>query len=317
MHGGHAPCHQARTIGHADRTCDIEPVESRAARCNSIDIRRAQHRMTVAAEKISTVLIGDEKNEIGAFSHDLPLACLRPAVNRTSRTKAAKLRAHEQPRPRPYFSAGQGTRGNRACLRRRWARSRLSEAGRDLQDLWRRAIEPVIAAGHRVFGENRVQEAKTKWPSCSNDTPASSSISSVRCNRTKRRRRSHYSMPSIRSTGRALPQRSRRKSRSRGENRPLRRDQHRRRAAEIRRAARGNRRFHCECHSRHGLEIARLMCIPPADEPPAPHFALTAKIARRNSLSLLSMGMSAGFPIAIEFGATHVRVGTAIFGARG
>jgi uncharacterized pyridoxal phosphate-containing UPF0001 family protein len=58
------------------------------------------------------------------------------------------------------------------------------------------------------------------------------------------------------------------------------------------------------------------MCIPPADEPPAPHFALTAKIARRNGLSLLSMGMSADFTTAIEFGATHVRVGTAIFGAR-
>ena len=58
------------------------------------------------------------------------------------------------------------------------------------------------------------------------------------------------------------------------------------------------------------------MCIPPLEEPPAPHFALTAKIARRNGLELLSMGMSADFPIAIELGATHVRVGTAIFGER-
>ena len=66
----------------------------------------------------------------------------------------------------------------------------------------------------------------------------------------------------------------------------------------------------------HGLTIAGLMCIPPANEPPAPHFALTAKIARRNGLRLLSMGMSADFALAIEFGATHVRVGTAIFGAR-
>ena len=65
-----------------------------------------------------------------------------------------------------------------------------------------------------------------------------------------------------------------------------------------------------------GLTIAGLMCIPPANEPPAPHFALTAKIARRNGLRLLSMGMSADFALAIEFGATHVRVGTAIFGAR-
>jgi len=58
------------------------------------------------------------------------------------------------------------------------------------------------------------------------------------------------------------------------------------------------------------------MCIPPADEAPAPHFALTAKIARRNGLSLLSMGMSADFQTAIAFGASHVRVGTAIFGVR-
>jgi hypothetical protein len=58
------------------------------------------------------------------------------------------------------------------------------------------------------------------------------------------------------------------------------------------------------------------MCIPPHDEAPAPHFALTAKIARRNGLKLLSMGMSADFAIAIAFGATHVRIGTAIFGAR-
>jgi len=59
------------------------------------------------------------------------------------------------------------------------------------------------------------------------------------------------------------------------------------------------------------------MCIPPLEEAPAPHFALTAKIARRNGLNLLSMGMSADFPTAIAFGATHIRVGTAIFGARG
>jgi hypothetical protein len=58
------------------------------------------------------------------------------------------------------------------------------------------------------------------------------------------------------------------------------------------------------------------MCLPPAAEAPAPHFALTAKIARRNGLSLLSMGMSADFATAIAFGATHIRVGTAIFGER-
>ena len=74
--------------------------------------------------------------------------------------------------------------------------------------------------------------------------------------------------------------------------------------------------FLAECRASHGLIIEGLMCVPPQDEPPAPHFALTAKIARRNGLKLLSMGMSADFASAIAFGATHVRIGTAIFGAR-
>ncbi len=74
--------------------------------------------------------------------------------------------------------------------------------------------------------------------------------------------------------------------------------------------------FLCACRDRYGLTVSGLMCIPPHEEAPAPHFALTAKIAKRNGLNLLSMGMSADYPIAIAFGATHVRVGTAIFGGR-
>ena len=73
--------------------------------------------------------------------------------------------------------------------------------------------------------------------------------------------------------------------------------------------------FIAACRDSYGLPIAGLMCIPPADEPPAPHFALTAKIAARNGLKLLSMGMSADFAIAIRFGATHVRVGSGDFRA--
>jgi uncharacterized pyridoxal phosphate-containing UPF0001 family protein len=71
------------------------------------------------------------------------------------------------------------------------------------------------------------------------------------------------------------------------------------------------------CREAYGLAIGGLMCIPPIDEAPAPHFALTAQIAARNGLRLLSMGMSADYPIAIAMGATHIRVGSAIFGARG
>jgi len=71
------------------------------------------------------------------------------------------------------------------------------------------------------------------------------------------------------------------------------------------------------CREDYGLAVSGLMGLPPLDEPPAPHFALLAKIAKRNRLPLLSMGMSADFALAIRFGATHVRVGTAIFGERG
>src|SRR4029079_10016722 len=72
--------------------------------------------------------------------------------------------------------------------------------------------------------------------------------------------------------------------------------------------------FVARCREVHGLAIAGLMCIPPAEQSPGPHFALLAKIAKRNGLTRLSMGMSGDFETAIAFGATDVRVGSAIFG---
>ena len=74
--------------------------------------------------------------------------------------------------------------------------------------------------------------------------------------------------------------------------------------------------FLAECRSVHGLEITGLMCIPPVDDQASPHFALLAQIAARNAISTLSMGMSADFELGIQLGATHVRVGSAIFGGR-
>lgn len=71
------------------------------------------------------------------------------------------------------------------------------------------------------------------------------------------------------------------------------------------------------CQEDHGLKISGLMCIPPADQPPSPYFALLAKIAKRNGLNRLSMGMSSDFEKAIQLGATEVRIGSAIFGGRG
>ena len=74
--------------------------------------------------------------------------------------------------------------------------------------------------------------------------------------------------------------------------------------------------FIAACREEYGLPVAGLMCLPPMDEEPALHFALLAEIARRHDLPLLSMGMSADFETAVRFGATHVRIGTEIFGAR-
>jgi uncharacterized pyridoxal phosphate-containing UPF0001 family protein len=75
--------------------------------------------------------------------------------------------------------------------------------------------------------------------------------------------------------------------------------------------------FIARCREKYGLVISGLMCIPPVDQAPAPHFALLAKIAREHGIEGLSMGMSADFETAVRFGATHVRIGTAIFGERG
>ena len=76
-------------------------------------------------------------------------------------------------------------------------------------------------------------------------------------------------------------------------------------------------RFLKDCRDTHGLEISGLMCIPPAEEDPRPHFALLAEIASRNGLAQLSMGMSGDYAQAVASGATHVRVGSALFGSRG
>lgn len=179
------------------------------------------------------------------------------------------------------------------------------------------AIEPVIAAGQRVFGENRVQEAKAKWPPL---TQRHSGIElhlvgSLQSNKAKEAVALFDAIHSVDrpSVAEALAKEIARQGRT-----PT-------LFVEVNTGAEPQKAgvlpeetdaFVKACRERYGLSIAGLMCLPPAHEPPAPHFALTAKIARRNGLALLSMGMSADFPLAIEFGATHVRVGTAIFGQR-
>jgi pyridoxal phosphate enzyme (YggS family) len=183
------------------------------------------------------------------------------------------------------------------------------------------AIEPVIAAGQRVFGENRVQEAKGKWPPLiARHAQAAGRLELhlVGTLQSNKAREAVALFDAIHSLDRASLARALAKEISRQSRRPL-------LFVEINTGAEAQKggvlpqdadTFLEACRERYGLTISGLMCIPPVDEPPAPHFALTAKIARRNGLNRLSMGMSSDFPTAIALGTTHVRVGTAIFGAR-
>src|SRR5450631_1349370 len=178
-------------------------------------------------------------------------------------------------------------------------------------------IEPVIAAGQRVFGENRVQEAKAKWRPLLAKHPgiALHLIGPLQSNKAKEAVALFDAIHSVDrpSLCEALAREIARQGRS-----PL-------LFAEINTGGEPQKSgvlpqdadgFLARCRDSYGLTIAGLMCLPPLGEPPAPHFGLTAVIARRNNLHHLSMGMSADFALAITFGATHVRVGTAIFGER-
>jgi PLP dependent protein len=180
------------------------------------------------------------------------------------------------------------------------------------------AIEPVIAAGQQVFGENRVQESKSKWPALRAKHPglALHLIGPLQSNKVKE---AVALFDAIHSVDRPSVCEALAKEVQKQEKRPL-------LFAEINTGAEPQKAgilpqdadaFLKKCADDYGLEIAGLMCIPPLEEAPAPHFALTAKIAARNGLKLLSMGMSSDYAIAIQFGATHVRIGSAIFGHRG
>jgi PLP dependent protein len=179
------------------------------------------------------------------------------------------------------------------------------------------AIEPVIAAGQRVFGENRVQEAKAKWPPLK-ERHGGIELHLVGALQSNKAKDAVALFDTIHSLDRPSLAEALAKEISKQGRRPT-------LFVEVNTGGEAQKSgvlpeetdaFVKACRERYGLQVAGLMCLPPADEPPAPHFALTAKIARRNNLPLLSMGMSADFPIAIAFGATHVRVGTAIFGER-
>jgi hypothetical protein len=179
------------------------------------------------------------------------------------------------------------------------------------------AIEPVLAAGQAVFGENRVQEAKAKWPPLLHRFPGRELhlIGPLQSNKAKEAVALFDAIHSVDrpSLCEALAKEIERQGRSPLLFVELNTGGEAQKAGVLPEEADG---FLKRCRETYRLAIGGLMCLPPVDEPPAPHFALTAKIARRNGLAFLSMGMSADFTTAIAFGATHVRIGTAIFGER-
>ena len=179
------------------------------------------------------------------------------------------------------------------------------------------AITPVISAGQRVFGENRVQEAKAKWPPLMSAHPglALHLIGPLQSNKAKEAVALFDAIHSVDrpSICEALSKEIVRQQRTPQLFVQLNTGEEPQKAGVAPAEADA---FIASCREKYGLAISGLMCIPPVEDAPAPHFALTAKIAARNGLKNLSMGMSADFAIAIQFGATHVRVGSAIFGHR-
>jgi pyridoxal phosphate enzyme (YggS family) len=176
-------------------------------------------------------------------------------------------------------------------------------------------LTPVIEAGQRVFGENRVQEAK--WPGLISAYPGVvlHLIGPLQSNKAKEAVALFDAIHSVDrpSLCEALAKEIVSQKRQPQLFVQLNTGEEPQKAGVIPGEADA---FIARCREKYGLEISGLMCIPPVNDAPAPHFALTAKIAARNGLKNLSMGMSADFVTAIAFGATHVRVGSAIFGAR-
>ncbi|HWF01624.1 MAG TPA: YggS family pyridoxal phosphate-dependent enzyme [Caulobacteraceae bacterium] len=181
------------------------------------------------------------------------------------------------------------------------------------QQPWDR-VGPLLELGQRVFGENRVQEAAKRWEGRRDDLELRL-IGPLQTNKVReavaafdvietldRRRLAEQLARASGADGRIprlIVQVNTGEEPQKSGVRPPEADA-----------------FIAACRGEFDLPVEGLMCIPPAGEPPGPHFALLAKIARRNGLAVLSMGMSDDFEIAIRHGATHVRVGSALFGPR-
>jgi pyridoxal phosphate enzyme (YggS family) len=179
------------------------------------------------------------------------------------------------------------------------------------------AILPALESGHRVFGENRVQEAKGKWPALRERFP-DIELHLIGPLQSNKAREAVALFDAIHTVDRPKIAETLAAEMAR-QGRRLRLFIEINTGGEAQKAGvvpQDADRFIADCQDNYRLDIGGLMCIPPFDEAPAPHFALLQKIAKRNGLRELSMGMSADFASAIAFGATQVRVGSAIFGER-
>lgn len=180
------------------------------------------------------------------------------------------------------------------------------------------AVQAALAAGQTAFGENRVQEAKAKYPALKAAHPALDLhlIGPLQTNKARdalalfdaihtldRESLAETLGPEIKRAGSAPKLFVQVNTGEEPQKTGV--------------APKDALAFIARCREHHGLPVTGLMCIPPAEDPPAPHFALLVKLAREAGVSNLSMGMSGDYETAIRLGATHVRVGTAIFGARG
>ena len=178
-------------------------------------------------------------------------------------------------------------------------------------------IRPLLEAGQRVFGENRVQEAKAKWPALKTEYP-DVELHLIGPLQSNKAREAVELFDVIHSLDRPKLAQALAGEMEKAGRRPrlfiqVNTGEEPQKAGV---APADVAAFTASCRDEWKLPVEGLMCIPPADENPAPHFALLAKLAHEQNLPLLSMGMSGDFETAIKFGATHVRVGSALFGER-
>jgi len=178
-------------------------------------------------------------------------------------------------------------------------------------------VRELLAAGQRVFGENRVQEAEEKFPALKAEYP-DLQLHLIGPLQTNKARDAVALFDVIESVDRERLAATLAKEMTRAGRRPdcfiqVNTGEEAQKAGVLPAELDA---FVAACRDTHKLPVVGLMCIPPVDEEPALHFALLVKMAARNGLAKVSMGMSADYEIAVRLGATHVRVGSALFGAR-